>query len=183
MHNRRVASFLIGAWLLGSLFMFFVATQNFRGVERLLEAPTAASSQRLEALGKDDARLFLRFQASELNRYFFASWERAQLFIGVLLVLVMMRGSTRMIVIAMPLTMLIIAALGHWVLSPEINRLGAAMDFVPNARDTEIGKEFWRYHQAYSTGEVVKFLIGSVFAFLLLSRWKSLSAKQIEPEI
>lgn len=183
MHNRRLASFLVGAWLLGSVFMFFVATQNFRGVDRLLEAPTAAAQSRIEELGKDDARLFLRFQVSELNRYFFENWERAQLLIGVLLVLVTMRGSTRMAILAMPLAMLLIVAAGHWGLSPEINRLGAAMDFVPNARETGVGREFWRYHQAYSAGEVLKFLIGSAYAFLLLTRWGSLSVKEIEPEV
>ena len=29
MRHTRIAAFLLGAWLLGTLFMIFVATQNF----------------------------------------------------------------------------------------------------------------------------------------------------------
>jgi len=180
MHNRRVASFLLGAWLLGSLFMFFVATQNFRSVERILDAPTAAASERINTLGKDEARHLLRFQASEMNRLYFSTWEQVQLLLGVTLVLITLRGSTRLFIIAMPVTMLLIVAVAHFFLTPEITRLGAMMDFVANARQTDIGKEFWGYHQIYSTTEVLKFLIGCTFGVLLLTRWVSLSTKELE---
>lgn len=185
MHHRRLAAFLIGSWLLGSLFMFFVATQNFRGVERLLDAPSAAASHRIDALGKEDARLMLRYQVSELNRFFFSAWERFQLLWGAILVILTLRGSQRLHVLAIPVLMLLMVAVEHWLLSPEINRLGALMDFVPNARESAEGVRFWRYHQAYSAMEVVKFLMGITFASLLLIRRRnrSLFRKQVQPEV
>ncbi|MCU0226505.1 MAG: hypothetical protein MUF01_02595 [Bryobacterales bacterium] len=185
MHHRRLAAFLVGAWLLGSVCMFFVATQNFRGVERLLDMPTSAATQRIDVLGHDEARLLLRYQVSELNRFFFSAWERVQLVLGALLVLVSLRGSQKLYILAIPVVMLLMAAAEHWLLSPEINRLGALMDFVPNARETEEGKVFWRYHQAYSTMEVVKFLLGATFAGYLLTRRRSRSLfrKQVKPQV
>ncbi len=165
--------------------MFFVATQNFRGVERLLDVPTAASAKRIESLGHDEARLLLRYQVSELNRFFFASWERLQLVLGAFLVLVTLRGSQKLHILAIPVVMMLMVAVEHWLLSPEINRLGALMDFVPNARETAEGRVFWRYHQAYSSLEVVKFLLGAVFAGFLLTRRRSRSLfrKQVKPEV
>ncbi|MCW5965796.1 MAG: hypothetical protein KIT83_17285 [Bryobacterales bacterium] len=185
MHHRRLAAFLIGSWLLGSLCMFFVATQNFRGVERLLDAPSAAASDRIDALGKEDARLLLRYQVSELNRFFFSAWERLQLVWGAILVMVTLRGSQRLHVLAIPVLMLLMVAVEHWLLSPEINRLGLLMDFVPNARESAEGVQFWRYHQAYSAMEVVKFLLGIAFASLLLIRRRNrrLFRKQVQPEV
>lgn len=183
MHQRRLAAFLIGSWLLGGLFMFFVATQNFRGVERLLDAPSSAAAQRIEHLGAADARLFLRYQVSELNRFFFGAWERFQLVWGAILVLLTLRWQQRLYMLAIPVLMLLIVATGHWLLTPEINRLGALMDFVPNARDTAEGAQFWRYHQIYSALEVTKFLLGLAFAAMLITRRRSLFRKQVKPEV
>lgn len=163
--------------------MFVVATQNFRGVDRLLDSPTAAAADRIGVLGSDQARLLLRYQASELNRYFFQTWERFQLLWGTLLVLVSLRGSQRLPILVLPVLMLLIVAVGHWVLSPEINRLGALLDFVPDARQTAEGKTFWRYHQAYSSLEVAKFLLGIGFAGSLLFRRGRFFSKQVQPQV
>jgi hypothetical protein len=182
MHQRRLAAFLIGGWLLGSFFMFFVATQNFKGVERLLDMPTAAANERLEILGKDEARLLLRYQVSELNRFFFMSWERLQLLWGAALVLVALRGSQRIPILALPVLMLLLVAAQHWLLTPEINRLGMLMDFVPNARETSDGQAFWRYHQAYSYSEVAKLLMGIVFAWTVLARRRVRSILRRQPQ-
>ncbi|MDZ7638871.1 MAG: hypothetical protein U5J83_11595 [Bryobacterales bacterium] len=173
MHIRRLAAFLIGAWLLGSLAIFFVATQNFQGVDRLLDVPSSQAGSRIDRLGHDDARFFLRYQVSELNRFFFDSWERFQLVLGAILVLVTLRGSQRMSILAIPFAMLLMVAAAHWLLTPEINRLGRLMDFVPNARQTPDGQLFWRYHQIYSAMEVLKFLLGIYLAFTLLVRRRS----------
>jgi len=38
LHRYRIAAFLTGCLILGSLFMIFVATQNFGTVDRVLAA-------------------------------------------------------------------------------------------------------------------------------------------------
>lgn len=185
MHIRRVAAFLIGAWLLGSLAMFFVATQNFQGVTSVLDVPSQKANARIEKLGAEDARFLLRYQVSELNRYFFDSWERVQLVLGALLVVLTLRGSQKLSVLAIPVAMLLMVAAAHWLLTPEITRLGRLMDFVPNARQTPDGQVFWRYHQIYSSMEVVKFLLGLYLAFTLLVRRRSrrIFSKKVSPQV
>src|SRR6201986_3884670 len=85
MHRYRIAAFLTGCLILGSLFMIFVATQNFGTVDRVLAAPPHEAAQMVQTLGPENARLLLRYLAGEENRLFFTSWELAQIALGVLL--------------------------------------------------------------------------------------------------
>lgn len=148
--------------------MFFVATQNFQGVERLLDYHPEKASLRIDRLGHEDARFLLRYQVSELNRFYFNNWERVQLVLGVMLTLVALRRPWRKKIVYIPVTMLLIVTAAHWLLTPEITHLGRLMDFVPNAKQTAEGKIFWRYHQIYSALEVLKFLLGIYLAFTVL---------------
>jgi hypothetical protein len=185
MHIRRVAAFLIGAWLLGSLAMFFVATQNFQGVTRVLDVPSQKANARIEKLGADDARFLLRYQVSELNRQYFDSWERVQLVLGAILVALTLRGSQKLSILAIPVAMLLMVAVAHWLLTPEVTRLGRLMDFVQDARQTPDGQAFWRYHQIYSAMEVLKFLLGLYLAFTLLvrRRRRTIFSKKVSPQV
>jgi hypothetical protein len=58
MHFRRLASFLIGAWLAASVLMDFCVIQNFREVDRFLEGGDPVSVHALG--GRTEARVFLR---------------------------------------------------------------------------------------------------------------------------
>src|ERR1700730_11587521 len=84
MKVRYLAGWLAGGWIAGSLFMILVATQNFRSVDRLLADPRGAAGQ-IGKLGRDEARALLRFQVSEQNRWYFESWEKIQLALGLTL--------------------------------------------------------------------------------------------------
>src|SRR5258708_19569510 len=85
MRHTRIAAFVLGAWLLGTLFMIFVVTQNFETVDRVLKNPPPEAYRLILALGNDNARHFLRYAAGEENRFFFENWELAQIVLGVLL--------------------------------------------------------------------------------------------------
>ena len=61
---------LMGAWLMGTAFLWVVATENFRRVDAVLDGPRPEFHQRLEPLPAGEARVVLRFLASELNRVF-----------------------------------------------------------------------------------------------------------------
>src|SRR5947208_11673763 len=92
MNIRYFACWLLGGWIAGSLFMILVATQNFRSVDRLLAAPGSAAAQ-IGKIGRDEARTFLRFQVSEQNRWYFETWEKIQLALGLALLALTFRQS------------------------------------------------------------------------------------------
>jgi hypothetical protein len=157
MDLTRISTLLLGAWIGGCVFMDMVATQNFRSVDRLLASPTAPMAERIKAIGGHDAaRAFLRYQASELNRQYFTTWEDTQIVLGLLLIFTLvMAGHRDRVTIWLPSLMLAVTLLMHFWLTPEITRLGRGMDFMPvgqNATNTQ----FWVFHGIYSALELIK---------------------------
>ena len=51
---------LMGAWLMGTVFLWVIATENFRRVDAVLDSPHPEFHQRLEPLPAGEARIVLR---------------------------------------------------------------------------------------------------------------------------
>src|SRR6266851_2163253 len=117
MKIRYFSILLTGAWMAGSLFMILVATQNFRSVDRLLAAPASATSQ-IEKLGRDEARAFLRYQVSEQNRWYFQTWEKIQLALGIALLAATFRQGRILLGLAAAIFALLLVE--RFYLTPEI---------------------------------------------------------------
>ena len=175
MHLTRIATLLLGVWLGGCLFMDTVATQNFRSVDRMLSAPTAQMKERIQALGGHDAaRALLRYQASEQNRQYFATWESTQIGLGLLLILMLVvAGQRDRVTLWLAALMLGVVLLMHFFLTPEIIRLGRAMDFTPEGRPSGESTRFWILHGVYSALELIKLGWGlALGVWLVLPRKK-----------
>jgi hypothetical protein len=145
---------LLGGWIAGSLFMILVATQNFRSVDRLLSAPAGAAAQ-IERMGRDEARAFLRYQVSEQNRWYFETWEKIQLALGLALLAVTLRQGRLSLALATVMFALLLAQ-RFWI-TPEIVRIGRLIDFAPQAPERQT---FWMFHNAYSAVELAKLALG-----------------------
>jgi hypothetical protein len=156
MHARRLACFFLGLWLAGSLFMAWVATQNFRQVDRLLSREDPTATLRLKPLGAD-ARAILRYQASEQNRWYFSKWETIQLIYGAFFFFVMLFGSREnKFVLLGVLLLVVLVALQKFLLTPEVTALGRMIDFVPPEQETPERTRFWILHTAYTGVELGK---------------------------
>lgn len=143
--------------------MIMVATQNFRSVDRLLAAPGSAARQ-VGKMGHDEARTFLRYQVSEQNRWYFETWERIQLALGLALLAALWRQGRSALTLGVIMCALLLVE--RLYLTPEIVRLGRMIDFVPQAASSAERDVFWRFHGAYSGVELVKLALG----FLLSGR-------------
>jgi hypothetical protein len=157
MKIQHLCCTLLGAWIAGSLFMILVATQNFRSVDRLLAAPGRAGEQ-VEKMGRSEARTFLRYQVSEQNRWYFETWEKIQLALGVALLAAASRQSRLFVGLAALMFALLLAE--RFYMTPEIIRLGRLIDFVPQATSSPERDTFWRFHGAYSAVELLKLALG-----------------------
>ncbi len=168
MHPYRVAAFLAGCLILGSLFMIFVATQNFGTVDRVLAAPPQEATQMFQTLGSENARLLLRYLAGEENRLFFISWEWAQIALAALLTAVLLLAIKSRLLAGMTGAMLIVALFQHFQVTPQMITLGRMIDFGGGG---VAYTQFWRLHGLYGVLEVVKLLLLIVVAgFLLFGR-------------
>ena len=161
---KALALLLVGAWLAGSLMIFFVATQNFREVDRAL----ASVPPQVSADAQATLRPILRHLSSELNRTYFAVWGIAQIVLGVVLIVLLHRQRTDSLIAAV---MLAIAAGLLLAITPGITQIGRALDFVPRnplpAEYAPLMARFWRLHFAYTGLDCIKVLLGFVLAWRL----------------
>ena len=178
--KRRWALVVMGAWVMGSICMSIVATQNFYTVDRLLAGrSSAAFTGMVQKLGQPSARELLRYLSSELNRLYFQMWNLAQvvLAVGALWLVATSEGqdpagrrSAGPFGTAAAkgiLAMLAIVALMLVYLTPAIVSLGRELDFVPREPAPPGMSRFWVLHAAYTSLEMLKLALGLLVAGLI----------------
>jgi hypothetical protein len=151
--------------------MDMVATQNFRSVDRLLAKPAPGAAQQLEKLGRGDARVLLRHQVSEQNRWYFETWGVAEVSIGAALLLVLIFGSTeKNLSLLFALLMLLIAIVQRFALTPQIVVLGRIIDWIPVDQPSPERSRFWMLHNAFVGLELLNWALGFLLTAKLLFR-------------
>jgi hypothetical protein len=169
----RWALVVIGMWIMGSICMSVVATENFYTIDRLLDTSAKVEFHgAVQKLGHSPARDLLRYLSSELNRLYFQMWNVAQLVLGGLVLWLIARparpepaGPQRRLALWGVAAMLGIVVLMLAYLTPQIVSLGRSLDFVPRDPAPPGMQKFWILHAAYTSLEMVKLLVGLVAAW------------------
>jgi hypothetical protein len=151
MHNQRIAAFLLGAWILGSLFMIFVATQNFKMAD---------------TLGNTETHATLRDMAGRLNQVFFVTWERAELVLGVAVAAILWFGIGSRGLAGLSMAPLALVAIQHFLVTPRMLALSAHLDAAADA------SQFAKLHAMYGISEVIKLVLVVALAVVLLPSWR-----------
>jgi hypothetical protein len=169
MHTRRVGAFLIGAWLLGSLLMAFVPSQGMLNVDRFFSNPPAQISKELDDVGPEVMRQILRFQAAQLNRHIFQTWEIIQLGLGGALLATSFLTSHRSRIVLICTTFMVLMVLVmYFYLTPIMNALARSYDFLPAGAAAQERENFGYYSVWYRVFDVLKVLLALVAAARLL---------------
>jgi hypothetical protein len=164
----RLALLLAGAWLGALVLSWFVATANFRVVDRVLHVPVRPElEERLALVPPGFRREALRHLASEVNRALFRGFGLAQLATGLTLVglLWALEGRARLLAgLAFGLVLI------QTVLGREIASLGRAIDFVPRPLAPDVGRRFGLLHAAFVLLDFAKAGLLSGVAAILARR-------------
>ncbi len=144
---------------MGSLFMFFVAVQNFR----------MADSQT-----NPDTHAVLHDMAGRLNQVFFVNWERAELVLGVALTAILVFALRSRWQAAISGALLILVLAQHFAVTPQMLSLSAHLD------DAAAAGQFGRLHAIYGVMEVVKVAGLVALAVLLLPSWRGGARADVE---
>lgn len=173
--------FILGVWLGGSVIMGAVVAYNFSGIDDLF-----ARNPRLQehaGFSLDDVNAkktsLLWVHSSELNRVFFEVWNRAQLVLGAMSVVLALWGKARRLPTALLVGATALVAFIHWAFEPQIVELGRQLDFLPRDPPPTIVAEFQRYHGAYFLAESVRF--GLVCGATLMMLIEAMRAARPEP--
>jgi hypothetical protein len=168
---RRLAAFIVGAWLAGSLFMDITAIANFHAVDRFLADPGIPSAELIHNAGHDNTRILLRRAAGEANGWLFEQWEWIQLGVGLCLLLVLIYGSRPpKVPIALCLILIVLVLVERFTLTPNILRLGRIVDFLPADPKLPDRVSFGVYHGAYLLLELGKLVVAFAIAGILIIR-------------
>ncbi|PYV15682.1 MAG: hypothetical protein DMG21_14245 [Acidobacteria bacterium] len=159
---------LLGIWLGGTVFMFFVAGASFATVERILRNPTPGLAQAAKPLEAGETRPLFRYFAAELNRRVFAAYGWGQVVVGTILLWFLSRQSPLDAVsLALAGALLSIAVILGLVVTPQMSELGRALDFVSRNPPPPGLAHFQSLHRTYTTLDTTKFVLG----IALLTRW------------
>jgi hypothetical protein len=171
MHSRRVACFFLGIWLGASLLIAWAAAENFSAVDRLIAKPSPAALLSIKTLGPAGARLLLRYEASEFNRWLFHAWGTIQLIGGAGFFLFLLFGTREgKYPLVVVLLMLGVVVLQLFLLSPAMISLGRLTDFLPPNQPSGERNRFWVLHTAYVSFEALKWALALLLGATLVRR-------------
>jgi hypothetical protein len=167
MHARRLASFFLGIWLAGSLFMAWVSAENLNEVDRLLSGQNPIARRNLQPLGAQGAAI-LRYTAAEQIRWYHARWETIQIIGGSALLLLMLFGSRedKFILLGIALPILVVCV-ERFFITREMTDLGRLLDFPQAQQPAEAGR-YGVVETAYYVAETAKGVLILVLAGLMV---------------
>jgi hypothetical protein len=171
MQNARLwAMFCLGLWLMGTVSVAIVASQNFWTVGRLLKAQANPEfAKDVETLGHGETHDLLYYYSSELNRLYFQYWNLAQLAIGILALWLIVKvpegNRAKWAVVSMLGIVLFLTAL----VTPRMVSLGRALDFVPRDPMPPGLRTFGLLHAAYTVFDGIELILG-ILAVVWLGR-------------
>ena len=160
----------MGAWLAGSILVWF-ANQNSPQIEDLVRKPSREASRVLVKLEQPQARVLLRHFAAGLDRRLRWQWENVEIGLGltILISLFLSSGGKRYPGV-LCLLMLGCVCFLHWFVTPEMEKLVPAVDFISDAQASLTRDHYRSLSEAYSTTVAVKLVLGFVAAFGLTRR-------------
>jgi hypothetical protein len=174
MHLRRIACFLLGGWLVGSVLMLCVTSWNYDAAGDVFRSPSPEMTQMLAKLPGEEARMLLFHAANEASRSYGTVWEIAQLVIGFSTATALfLERRTRFYSAGIAL-MLLLVLFECFVILPQLDWVGRSVDFVSWKVYSSARDQYWNLRAVFLGIESVKLLVGTgVAAALLIARSRS----------
>ncbi|HWZ34312.1 MAG TPA: hypothetical protein VNX18_23400 [Bryobacteraceae bacterium] len=171
MHTRRIATFLLGAWIAGCAFMATVSILSLRAPNIVLSVPHPAAAKMAKDLGNENMEMLLRHAAAEQSRFLLKKWEQVQLGLGVGLAVCLFLGTQRRpLPMLLSVVMLVMVVFQYSGVTTELAYRGKETDFPPGSTALGPMTRYLTLQQVYIGAEIMKyiagfFLAGFLFAF------------------
>ena len=170
MKQASLLLLLLGIWLGGSAVLGAVVAYNFSGFEDLFTRNPQFQERAGFTLDDVNAKKssLLWVHSSELNRVFFEVWNRTQLVIGALAVLLAVSSRAGRLPLALLAVATVLVGLTHLAFEPQIVELGRQLDFMPRDPPPPMLGEFQRFHGLYFATESLRIGLVILAAILLV---------------
>jgi len=151
--------------------MAWVTAESFSSVDRLLARPHAVATLQFKALGRAEARLLLRYQVAEQNRWNFETWEVAQIVMGALFFFyVLFATKENKFALFLILSMIAGVVVQRSMLTPAMISLGRLIDYAPPDALSGERTQFWVMDSWYWGVELVKWVLGLALCTRLIAQ-------------
>jgi len=132
MHATRIVTFLLGAWIIGTLFTDSVIYINLNLPERAISGAPPEAEKIIKDYTPEQASLLLHYFVAEANQVFLNRWEMVQVLLGLLLIPAVYVATDRkglpLIVAAF---LLILALVQFLTVAPEVAYRSREIAFPP----------------------------------------------------
>jgi len=170
MKSAPLLHFVLGIWLGGSVILGTIVAYNFSGIGDLFERNPKLQQHAGFILDDVAAKKtsLLWVHSSELNRVYFEVWNRVQLVLGALAVILALWDRARRLPIVLLVLATALVGITQWAFQPGIVELGRQLDFLPRDPAPPMLETFQYYHRAYFLAESARFGLVCVAALLLI---------------
>lgn len=168
MHSRRIACLLLGLWVGAGLWMQWMAVQNAKAAETLLERPGPSAAAYFKTIDLAKASQLAHYLAAEQNRSLYEIWGDVQIAVSALFFFLLLFG-TRMgkFSLALALLLFLIALGERLVMTPGMETVGRATDFAVNlSHRAHVATAVVSY--GYQVAETSKWILAAAMAGLLI---------------
>jgi hypothetical protein len=171
MKNHPLLAFILGCWLGGSVLMMAVVSYNFAGFEDIFARnPRLAQQAGFDPRDTDAKKASLLWvHSAELNRVFFHAWNRAQLVLGSLALVLAVAARARRLPLILLALGLALVLLTHLALEPRIVDVGRQLDFLPRTPPPPMLAVFQAAHRDYFIVDTARFILVLTACGLLFS--------------
>lgn len=170
MKTTAFLHFVLGAWLGGSIIMGAVIAYNFAGFEDLFERNPKLAAHAGFTIADVPAKKasLLWVHSSELNRALFERWNRTQLAIGVVAMVLALAARARWAPTVLLALATMIVACAHFFVGTQLVELGRQLDFVVRVPPPPQLELFQQKHGLYFALESVRVSVLAVATLWLL---------------
>lgn len=172
---RRIATFLIGAWIGCGVLMAVLMLQSSRAVDLAVAAARETPAGRFMVdLGLTNSERLMTFQVAKWTTDQIATWEVTQLLLGAALgIALVVLGHRKILPLALCGAMFALVVVQYTMLTPELS--ARSLDALFADGDTVDDRsapvpQIPATTGAYTVAEVVKLLLGGVLASYLFAQ-------------
>src|SRR5207302_956337 len=146
----------LGGWLLGSILMLFVSSQNDDAADSVFRSPPPQAAKLLSTLKAEERRMLLFYMANEASRSYETIWGAMQLALGFgTAIALFLERRTRLYSAGIAL-MLLLVLFEILVILPQLDWLGRSIDFVPWKLESPARNQYWNLSAVYLGIDVMK---------------------------
>jgi len=164
-----MATFLLGAWIAGSIFMAAVSLISLRAPNLVMDVPHAMVQQMTKQIGQDNMAMLLRHGSAEFSRFLLRKWELIQVAVGLALAACLFLGTQRRVLPLILCSIMLVMVVFQYAVTGELAYRGKETDFPPGSTAIGPTTRYLLLQQVYIGAEIMKFVTAAILTSYLFT--------------